>query len=373
MGRESTTEVALAPALSVPKNLRRFMARPEIASAIAGAPAIEGVWAPLLIFGVLVLWPLVFFLPSRLPFAFSAIGQARWGLAADAQGISLKWFRRVVKTVAWSQIRKVSIESPAQGYWGAYSLVFETASGEFVRQVFHVERPRSTDDVPADPYPHVTEFLDTIEKIHGPIEGRERFEQRFTRGQSVSVPSKNGIPVRLFRSFEDARWQQGFSVGGLCLVLGGLFDQNPLSTQIGLCIFITGVVLAPLLAWLNIRLSSKRLFIDEFGARLMRGEKTLYELNPDQISAVNVRYRPTGWWDRSFIDLELDSPRQPSIHVSVNEEDVSDEFLSALESLAQQSGAQLSGNTGVRFNLHRSFSPQVDPVSIGSALGTARN
>lgn len=370
---ESTKEVALAPALSVPKNLRRFMGRSEIAGAIAIAPGYGKVWVPLLIYGVLVLWPLVLFLPILFPFAFSAIGQARWGLAADAQGISLRWFKRVVKTVAWSQIRKVSIESPAQGYWGAYSLVFETISGEVVRQVFHVERQRSTDDVPSDPYPSVTKLLDTIEETHGPIEGRERFEQRFTRGLSNSAPSKNGTPVRLFRSFEDARWQQGFSGGGLCLVLGGLFMQSPTTNQIGLCILFPGVALAPVSAWLNIRLSSKTLFIDEFGARLMRGEKALKELNPDQISGVNVRYRPAGWWDQSFIDLELDSPRQPSIHVSVNEGDVSDEFLAARESLAQQSGAHLSGNTGVRFNMHRSFTLQADPVSIGIAQGTARN
>lgn len=363
MSRDREGEVSLKPNIEKPKPFARLYRNPTIAGMIAGMivgpPARMGNPAPFTVFLFVIFSPLAIVLASLFPFGKRSTGPGGMRMVASPQGFLLRWYSKVVQTIPWSAIQKIAIECPAEGYWGRYHLVIHESSGLVTRRVFLVEQVHFEPHVKADTYSLYTAFLDAIEANHGTIEGRERFESRFSRGVNPSETLEGNqpstAPVRVFQSFQDPLWQQGFWLGGLCLVVGGILSQSIWIIQIGLPMFLIAAVLAKGLAWLNISLSKKKLVVDGDVVRLERPGKVLRELNADQISRIELHYRIAGWWDRSYVDVEIDSPRLPSIHVTVNEEDFSESLLKALESLAGQTKGELIGALPTRYGLHMSF------------------
>ncbi len=359
MSRDREGEVSLKPNLEMPKHFARVYRNPILAATIAAAPKFIGNWMPFAVLLLFVASPLAFVLPAFFPFGKRSTGPGGIRMVASPQGFLLRWYSKIVQTTPWSAIQKIAIECPAEGYWGRYYLVIHESSGPVTRRVFLVEQVRFEPHVKADTYSNYAAFLDAIETNIGAVEGRDKFESRFSRGThplgTLQGNQPSTAPVRFFRSFEDPLWQEGISLGGLSLVVGGILTQSLWIIQIGLPIFLSAIVLAKGLAWLNIRLSKKRLVVEGDVVRLERPGKVLRELEADQISKIELHYRVSGWWDRPYVEVLIDSPKLPSIQVTVNEEDFSDSLLKALESLAEQTKGELIGALPTRYGLHMSF------------------
>ncbi len=351
-------EVSLKPNLALPKHFARLYKNPTLAGAIAGAPVFTGNWWPFAVLLLFLLWPLAFVLPAFFPFGKWSSGPGGMRMVASPQGFLLHWYKKVLKITPWQDIQKISIECPKEGYLGPYHLVFQEASGHVSRRVFLVEQTHREPRVTKETYSSYTAFLDAIEANHGAIEGRDRFESRFSRGLNAPNFAKENqpvtAPVRFFRALEDTYWQEGFSLGGLCLVVGGILSNSLFAVQLGLPMFLSAVILAKGLAWLNINLSKKKIVVEGNMVRLERPGKVLRELQVDQISKIEFNYRVAGWWDKSYVEILIDSPRLPSIYVTVNEQDVTEELLEALESLAGQSSGKPDSALSVRYGLHMS-------------------